>query len=242
MTVEPLPTPPHLFVVDGETGERHGDCPGCEQRDEMIERLQADVENLEAEGRRYRRKISDLTRERHKDLHLHPRAETVRRVYARWRATCKPRAQEKIPDDRMQMGLERTKNFSEEQMLTAVRGAASGLAVDRKTGHVWNDWENVFRNTKNVFIYIEHAERWDEQRRRQMPLGMEMLGLLRYADLYDAERSTDLHVRGRCPVCKRPNFRLDVRSGSTLCEDDCDILDIDAAFTSLRATWGQAAA
>lgn len=233
VTIEPLPA--SLRLVDDD-GVVHAACPGCAQRDEVVERLQADVANLEAEARRYRRKISDLQRERHKDLHLHPRAETIRRVYGVWRRHCRPRAQEEIPDDRMRLGLDRTKDFTEEQMLRAVRGAASGLARDR-TGKLFDDWENVFRNTRNVWIYIEHADRYDEQLRRRMPLGMHYLGVLRAAGRVDVLRSTEERVRADCPCCGG-GLVLDMPSGVFLCRAGCDVLDLDEAFARLAEAHG----
>lgn len=236
--VEPLRSPPGLRLVDRETGEAVEEhCPGCLQRDEMIERLQADVENLEKEGRRYRRKISDLTRERHKELHLHPRAETVRRVYALWRQLCKPKAQEQIPDDRMQTGLDRTKHFSEEQMIKAVHGAASGLARDAKSGRVYDDWENIFRNTRNVWIYIEHADRAEEQLRARAPLGMLIYDVLRAGGLVDQMRSTDRLVRAVCPGCGS-DLALNVPAGFVTCLGECLTDDVDAALERLAGAYG----
>lgn len=240
---EPTPEPPRLRVVDTQTGEflDTDACPGCVERDKRVERLLIGADDLEKEIGRLVRANGALTRERHEKLNLHAKAEQAKRVYRKHRDALHPKAQEEPPDDVLALILARMKGapkkgFTEEQCLMAVQGAIDDAYVDDK-GKRHDGIELIFRTTGKVWDFIGRAERAAAERRRTMPLGTQILDVLRAANRVDVKRSTETRVHADCPSCGG-GLWLDVRSGTTICRGSCEQEAVDAALVKVAAAHG----
>lgn len=225
-------TAPALRLVNTETGEVTDSCPGCAEKDETIAALQAEV------GRQIARSAK-LQKQVHRDLGLEPKAAQVENVYAEYVRVLHPKTRKKkVPADRLKMGLARAEEFSEEEMVRAVHGARERRWItNRDTGEVYDEWENIFRSFGHTRRYIKYADRAEAERRREMPLGMQILDVLRTANRVDVKRSTETRVHADCPSCGG-GLWLDVRSGTTICQAACEQEAVDATLVKLAAAHG----
>lgn len=145
-----------LRLVDVETGESHGTCPHCAEREAESERLRGDLENIEKELRRLRAANSRLQGEVHRKLELDPRYADAAAVYAEFHKHF-PRSKAKPPGDRIRLLLGHLEHFSVDELSKVPKGAAERPIVGRR-GDKLQKFEFIFRDTGMIEEHIARAD------------------------------------------------------------------------------------
>jgi hypothetical protein len=134
-------------VVDATTGETQPDmCPGCVQRDMLIEKMEGELH-----GKRLQ--IANMERDAERDARQDPLWEEARELFDYWRKKCHhPRS--RFDAVRFKLVLPYLKKDGRLMCMRAIRGAAyDPFITTNKNGtkEVHDDWELIFRPGRKQF-------------------------------------------------------------------------------------------